>query len=341
MTEHRSAPDGPARTPASDPVVEAALVELVTEGTLSDAQAARVAAVLGVAPAAPGPAAMSRQGARQGGRLAEIAGYLGAALLLGAGALFLTSGWDDLGDAARVTILAGLAAVLVAAGWFVVVSSGQAVRRLGDEPDSARRRLVSVLWTSAAASAAGAAGLGVDGWELVSASAVGLVVAAAGYRLVPGLVGQLGLWAGTIGLVTGLVDEVGDQPGSSAYAVALVALGAAWAGLGLTSFVRDREVALATASAIALVGAQLPVLDGDNQWLAYLLSAGVAAAGFLGHLSTRSWSVLAAGVLATTLVVPEALHDWTEGSLSAAGSLLVAGVTLLIASALGVRIRVS
>jgi hypothetical protein len=49
--------------------------------------------------------------------------------------------------------------------------------------------------------------------------------------------------------------------------------------------------------------------------------------------------VLGAGVLAMTLVVPEALHDWTDGSVSAAGSLLVAGLTLLAASAIGLRLR--
>jgi hypothetical protein len=40
------------------------------------------------------------------GRLAEIAGYAGGAQLLGAVALFLTCGWQDLSDAARVVILA-------------------------------------------------------------------------------------------------------------------------------------------------------------------------------------------------------------------------------------------
>ena len=119
----------------------------------------------------------------------------------------------------------------------------------------------------------------------------------------------------------------------------LVALGVAWAALGLRHVVHDREAALLTGAGLALVGAQLPVMDGNHQNLGYLLTAVVAVAGFVGHLSTRSFSVLAAGVIATTLVVPEALHHWTEGSLSAAGSLLVAGLTLLGASAAGLRLR--
>jgi hypothetical protein len=38
-------------------------------------------------------------------------------------------------------------------------------------------------------------------------------------------------------------------------------------------------------------------------------------------------------------VVPEAVHDWTDGSVSSAGSLLLAGLTLLAASAIGLRLR--
>ncbi|MGH8895067.1 MAG: hypothetical protein ACRDWY_17460, partial [Actinomycetes bacterium] len=195
------------------------------------------------------------------------------------------------------------------------------------------------LWTSGAAAAAGAAGLGVSGWELVAASTVGVLVAAFTYSMVPSAVGQLGLWAGSVALVSGLVAEIGDEPGSPPYALSLLALGGVWAALALTGTVRLREVGLASSAAIALFGAQLPVLDGDEQWVAYLLTGALAAAGFVGYLATRSWSVLAAGVLATTLVVPEALHDWTDGSVSAAGSMLVAGLTLLGASAAGLRLR--
>lgn len=336
MIEPSDVPATPAPPAPVDPAVAAALSDLVTEGTLSEEQAARVAVRLGVTRPAPPPG--TTPSPARGGRLAELAGYLGAALLLGAAALFLTSGWNDLTEAARVVVLVGLALMLLVAGGLVALSSGQPVRELGREDDSARRRLVSVLWTSGAAAAAGAAGLGVEGWELVAASTTGLVVAAIAYSLVPSVVGQLGMWAGSIALVTALVAEVGDDPGTAAYAVALYALGACWVALGLTQAVRDREVALATGAAIALFGAQLPVF-GPDDWVAYLLTAGVAVAGFAGYLSTRSWSVLGAGVLATTLVVPEALRDWTDGSVSAAGSLLVAGLTLLAASAAGLRLR--
>jgi MFS family permease len=327
----------PSIDQTSSAQVVAALRDLVAEGTLTEVQAARVADRLGVRGPPPQPGTTPVP--ERGGRLAEIAGYIGGALLLGAAALFLIDGWDDLSEATRVVILAALAVLLLVAGGLVALSSGQSITELGDQVDSARRRLVSVLWTFAAAAAAGAAGLGASGWELVAASAVGLLVTAVTYAFVPSVVGQLGMWAASVALATGLVAQIGDEPGTGSYAVTLVALGGGWVASGLTHRVRDREVALATGVVIALVGAQLPVISGDERWVSYVLTAVVALAGFVGYLSTRSWSVLGAGVLATTLVVPEALNDWTGGSVSAAGSLLVAGLTLLAASAAGLRLR--
>ena len=51
------------------------------------------------------------------------------------------------------------------------------------------------------------------------------------------------------------------------------------------------------------------------------------------------WVVLAGGVIGATVVVPEFLYDVTDGSLGASGVLLVAGLTLLGGSLLGLRIR--
>jgi hypothetical protein len=210
---------------------------------------------------------------------------------------------------------------------------------LRDDQAATRRRLVSVLWTFAAGAAAGSAGLAVAEVELLAACMVGLAVAAATYAAVPSAVGQIGAWAAAVGTVCALVFEVGDQPNIAPYAVLTLAFGVGWAFLAQTSVLRERETGLALGASVAVLGAQLPVFSGDLQGLAYPLTALVAAAGFGAYLTTRSWQVLAAGVVATTLVVPEALYDWTDGSVSAAGSLLVAGLTLLAASAAGLRLR--
>jgi hypothetical protein len=331
------------------PAVTAVLQDLVVDGTLTAAQAGRVAERLTAAPDAPtapdapdAPALDApAEHLRTGSRLAEIAGYAGGSLLLGAVGLFLGNGWQDLSETARVMIMAGTTVLLIVAGAVIALAYGS-VRALGRVHDSARRRLVSVLWTFAAGSAASAAALSMNNHqhahELVAASGAGLVVVGLGYALVPSAVAQFGAWVASIGLVCGLITEFGDQRSTTPYAVALFTLGAIWAGLAVTNTLREKQAALALGAGLALFAGQLQVGDGSSG-LGYALTAAVAVAGFAGFVLTRSWPVLGAGVLAMTLVVPEALHDWTNGSVSSAGSLLIAGLTLLGASAIGLRLR--
>jgi hypothetical protein len=70
-----------------------------------------------------------------------------------------------------------------------------------------------------------------------------------------------------------------------------------------------------------------------------VLTGGIALAALAGYLVSRASVHLATGVVAVTLVVPEALQDAFDESLGAAGVLLVAGVTLLGAGLLGLRLR--
>jgi prepilin signal peptidase PulO-like enzyme (type II secretory pathway) len=71
--------------------------------------------------------------------------------------------------------------------------------------------------------------------------------------------------------------------------------------------------------------------------LSYVLTALVAAACLAGYATTQRWPLLAVGVLATAVVVPEVLSEWLGDSLGIPGLLLASGVTLLGASLLGLR----
>jgi len=65
----------------------------------------------------------------------------------------------------------------------------------------------------------------------------------------------------------------------------------------------------------------------------------VAAVGIALNLGKVAWPYLAGAVIAVTLVVPEAVSDWTEGSLGAVGGVLVTVMTLLVAAFAGYRLR--
>jgi hypothetical protein len=338
-------PASPARTtppgPGSDRL-GAVLHGAVADQLLTPAQAEEVRRrydALGEPEATGATGPLARRG-----RLAEVAGYAGAALVLGAAALFLGTEWSDLGEAARAAVLFGAAFALALGGAAVALTAGKPLRALARDTDSARRRLISTVWALAAAAVAGGAGVLADGpgtadrpW--LAAAAAGLVAAGVAYATVPGAPGHLAAALGASVLAASVVAEVVADPRPAPFAMTLVGVAALWAVGVASGVLREREVGFAVAGTLALVGAQLPVLWGETAALGYALTAAVAVVGYAGYLAVRSWPVLAAGVIATTLVVPEALHDWTDGSVSVAGALLVAGLTLLGSSAAGLGLR--
>jgi hypothetical protein len=278
-------------------------------------------------------------------RFAELAGYVGAAFVVSAASIFVFSQWDDLSQPQQVVLLGGIAVLLTAVGLALghVTPGGIAGVRRGEEP--VRRRLVGVLFTGAAGSAASAVGLWLDHASPNHETRVGLagfgtltVLSLLAYVVAPTVVGQLAVAIGTVALVSFVVDQLrGD---SVAAGLSILGLGAVW--LLATERRLWREVASARVigCGLALVGAQIPVFASDQtRWVAYVATALVAVAAFTGFIGRPAWPYLAAGVIAVTLVVPEALIDWTDNALGPAGGLLVVGLTLLVTSLLGFRLR--
>jgi hypothetical protein len=281
--------------------------------------------------------------------LAEIAGYVGAAFVIGAASLFLGQNWEVLGRGGRFGVLAAITVALLVSGvavlWRDLARSGPGWWR--DEPaDDVRRRLASTLLTGAAAAGSFAVVVGLSpdgrppaGYVPVAGSATALVIVAAGYLLARGAVGQLGVAISAYAVVaSGL--SLAPVGGGWWYGGAAVVLGAAWAVLVWRRWVPERRFGLAITATFALAGAQTVALSGDPaRYPGYALTALAAAACFAGYARLRDWVLLAGGVVGATLVVPEFLYEVTGGSLGASGVLLVAGVTLLGGSLAGLRIR--
>ena len=282
-------------------------------------------------------------------QVVEVVAYLGGALVLAAGALFLVQQWDGLGFGSRVALLAAVVLVLAVAGVASARVPGGRPELYGEEHDT-RRRLAGALLTAAALAAAFLAGLVVDElsgpsvgaiyWPAVGGALVGTLVAAAGYRVARTALGVVALMGGAITLVANVLSGLDDGgSGSVVLAVALVLLGALWALLAELGVFAEAMVARMTGVLVALFGAQFPVIEGTDAGAGYLLTALLGAAAIAAYFRTAAWPYLAAAVLSVTLVVPEAVTDWTDGSLGAVGGVLVAGVTLLLASLGGYRLR--
>ncbi len=273
--------------------------------------------------------------------------YLGGALVLAAGALFLFQEWGELAYLPRVALLFVVTAVLLVAG-SVAARLPAGAPGLRDRSNDARRRLAGSLFTFAGVGAGFLVGLVLDHstttvfpevyWPAVLGSVAAVVVGAIGYRVAPTAIGLVGTIGGAVAATMNLIDGVDHYEGD-ALGVALFLLGAVWLGLTELGWFHDSNVARSLGVSVALVGAQIPVIDGTHSWLGYLMTVAVAVVGIWLYLGKLAWPYLAAAVVAVTLVVPEAVSDWTDGSIGAVGGVLVAGVTLLLASFAGYRIR--
>ncbi len=278
--------------------------------------------------------------------LAEVAGYVGVAFVLAAVAVFVAPRWMDMALATRLGLLLGTAVLLVAAGLAVGIT-GEGLRSLRTAGGSLRRRLASVLLTGAAAATAAAGMVYLSDWaeqgpisrEAYTPMGGGLtlaVLAALGYVVAPTLIGQAAV---AVGLVTGSTAawEALGEPTAARISVTVMVLGVAWLVMAEAGLWREQLPARLFGAALTAVGAQI-LLPDHASW-SYVLTAAVGVAGFVLYAVLRAWPYLALGVVAVTLAVPEALLDWTTGSLGTALALLAAGVTLLVSSLVGLRLR--
>ncbi len=318
----------------------AAVVTTLVDGGFVDPSRAEAAVVL-VDGVLSGPASAS---VPLRNRFAELAGYLGGALVVSAAGIFVTAEWANLEHAQQIGLLVGSTALLGVAGAILVLTGGGR-GALREARGAVRRRLAGLLFTAMAGTAAAAVGLQTshalqsrDSTEALLASLSFLVVSALGYLVAPTVVGQLGIAVGAFLTVPWALDENGDIA-PVAFGLVVLAIGVAWLAMAERGVWRESASARVIGCTLALVGAQIPLFGSGDQWVAYAATAVVAGAAFGVFVVRPGWPYLATGVIGVTLAVPEALLDWTDGSLGVAGGLLIAGGTLLGAALLGLRLR--
>ncbi|MBE2997130.1 DUF2157 domain-containing protein [Nocardiopsis sp. HNM0947] len=335
---------------AQDGARAEALGRLVGQGVITRGQADAVASAL--------EAAEGRSGAK--GRWAEVLGYVGGGLVLAAVFTFMATAWDVLDTGSRITLLAVVAAVLATAGFGM--AGGTALFRRTADPAPARRRIGGSLFALAALSTAFAAAeatgellpSGVVPSAPTWAAAAGFMVAVAGYSLLRSAPGQVAMWAMSAFLVGFGVHEVVHEfvgPGregffssgwpiaSSVAGAGLLLLGAVGIALAVAGVLREQGTAVGLGSVTAYTGALL--LETPLDHVAELVvAAGLFTLFALWRSGARgSGSALVFGVIAATIAVPRLVWELTDGRVSAAGTLLVAGAVLLVASAIGIRVR--
>jgi hypothetical protein len=306
-----------------------ALDRLVTEGRLDTDQAQTVRAALwgaGTGAAGASPVAL----------VLEVAGYVGAGFIVGGICLLLGASWRDLGRTRFTELLAGIALALIVAG--VLAAGGpHRLSALRSAASSVRRRLTGVLFAVSVAPAAFAASVATDERAFLKGSAVGLVVAVIGYAVLPNVVGLLTTGALSL-LVTFALIDLAAPVQVLARSFALIAVGLLWTALAMLDLTPPRRIGLAIGAASTILGSQL-ALGLHTNLLAYTLTLAAGAGCFALYWWERATVLLVAGVIATTLALPEAVADWTNGQLSGPAILLTAGGALVGAGALGAGLR--
>jgi hypothetical protein len=314
------------------PDQDKALNTLVERGTITADQAVAVRRAIWV-PGTPGPVAGA------GSVLVEVAGYVGGGLMLGGAGLLVGLNSERLGRDGTAIVLACYAAALALAA--VILAGGpQRIRGLGDGSAPVRRRLVGVLLalSSGPAAIAVAVAVATSEHEALWSGLVGLGVAVLGYALLPTVPGMLAVATMSVVATAGAIElDPANRPHVPTFA--FLGLGVLWGLVSATGLARPRHIGLAIGAGLAVVGAQLELGAGDRLILAYSLTFAVAVACFVGYWLQRATVLLAFGVIAATIAIPEAVSDWTDDSLGGPAILLISGAVLIAASALGLWLR--
>jgi hypothetical protein len=255
--------------------------------------------------------------------LAEVLGYLGAALVVAALAALMGDRWSDIPLAGQIAIVAMATAVGAVTG---------AVARRREA--AAFTRMASLLWL---ATVGGVAGLTVlvasDGLDLSDEVTLVCVLAAAAaaavafYVLLPGWLQMIALVGTTTGLVAAVLNLAGVDF-SPVYGFVLLAIGTTWV---LQAF----RPLLGPASAATIAGAVAFFIGSaaiSGEWtIAGLALLGVGAIAMLvSSVLTRNILFLVLGALGLFQSLPRLAVELFGESIGAALALLVAGAVIIV-----------
>ena len=302
--------------------IHAAIGRWVEAGLITREQAAAIEAFES-GPALP---------ARRVPLVTEALGYLGSALALAAGRVFLGQVWDEIARSGRLAILGGAAALLWLAGW--------SLRRM-EEP--ALGRLMGVLWFGSvgffAAFLALAAPSAKENEHALPTLFAG--IGATIYGAVLWLVRKqslqlLAAFGGTITLVIGVILTSWQNPPVWVVAIAVWALGGILLALGWREVATPAFAAILAGAVAAAIGPSVGGASASGMLFVGLATAVGLMAASVGLHRTE---LLGVGALAVFMYVVSISSRFFAETLGAPLTLLIAGVALLVLALVSTRLR--
>jgi len=308
--------------------------QLVTDQTLTEAQAREVLAALAVhtRPEAQPPEPKSpRVGIAA--RLAEIGAYLGAALVLAAGIVVVAQQWGDMSYGGRVAVMAGTTfALVLAAGLLVLFAHG---RPWADVPNGdTLRRLSGTLLSLGAAAAYGTVMVAMLSEQEFVSDTEGGVASILGGLVAFAILVFARLWAdtplgeigmmGAVGAVTAGVIQLAAVDRMTVIQWTLLVIGLGWALIGtFTNLMRHHTLV----TALGLLGAlYVSAVITEEAWSQRLALATLILVSLAVYLVRPLWPYIAAATIAAVVLTVV----WVGEAVGAAMALLAAGMVILV-----------
>ena len=254
--------------------------------------------------------------------VAEVLGYVGAAIAITAAGIVIHQFFRHVPPSAQLAFAAVVAVGLTAAG---------AAMRTGDEPAFARLR--SVLWLLGSAGAAAFVAVlsrsylhQSDSTAALLAEGTWLAFAIPMWWRTRSVVQHLAVFAGAAALAETSVDRVHPSVGTFGIGLVLWIVAALWGIAVYRGYLVPRTAGLLVSGIGALIGAIIAMDEAAaGQVLALVTVAGLLSAGILA----RRVLLIAIGAVGILYVVPDAASRYLPGSVAAPLAVAVVGLVLL------------
>ncbi len=289
---------------------------------------------------APAPPQALPQETRRVPPLAEVLGYAGGSLALGALVALTATYWGELRTPGRLIIFGFVAAICLASGWWLSANVTPQARRLGSF-------LLFVGVAALGCFVGFAVGHGSNGGETA-------LFAGAGASFICGLAiwwkrrASLQLIAMTLALATLIPAAVAvwtyeSSAAANIWGFGYVLLGVLWCLLAQKGRLKPQETAWALGSLALLSGPQVLALyahDWSDDAGVNLLLGAVLSLALLGvAVRFGHRTPLALGAAGVVVFTPQVLHRWFGDAMGVPITLLIAGLLLLGMSAVVIRLR--
>lgn len=255
--------------------------------------------------------------------VAEIVGYLGAALVVVAVGLLVGSRWAAWNSVTRQAVL-----VVVAVGLLL------AQRAIGTGTDT-KRRLAGVLGTAAIVPAAAWPAVGLlPPWDAWVWPWVAFGVAVWSYSRARTMLGNAGMVVTSAILVPSMITQFNWDNEVGIVGAGFVLLGSGWLVVSARQYVDEPDLTALAGAGLVLLGSQMPVAEFGGSYPLFAVAAIIAGMLIYIYLNwLRKFPVLAAGVIGLGIVCGETVFKLTGGDVfGAALGMLAAGVVMLVVS---------